>query len=605
MTRPKTPNLKYNQRFPGVYGEFGTGANAKIYYLQTAISPVDLDKLKLIGSIKGSERWPVRDLFQRDVDQGRITKNLVPYFLSEDKVKFFNPITLTFILLSEENPGELISEIPKVNRGTCEEDGDTWNFCEVPGYYRYRTIPGSPQYSIVEWNDSKVYVVAIDGQHRLTALKRVSDDDTKPDFFNWSIPIVLFGLEKIEEDKPASLLGVIRNIFSYINTTAMTVNKFREILLSDEDPNCVFTQELIQISHDNDIALIDGSPSYNPDILPLLFYDWRGSEEGEKLIASPAAVKSVEEIKSWFEEYILGENFSDYQRDALEITPDDAILWPSFKDHSLAGVTHHKLRERFRQTVLPGITELLSEFTPYKQYISKIRDIELDHTSRSDLARHAFYKLRFGTHYCEDDAARDNIERQFSIVSEEVTAAKSELFTRELKENVGMRGVIYAYAWSKVVRDEVEEKTSDWEGHTKGFLGFLNRLYEDGFFYDEGPFREMKKNISYDVSGTIINYKIGDIEKGLGSMILLFWMHSADFPHSTSPEEYKDYAGTIATLRTTLIRGYTRDAKATHEDKLHDEFSGDRKKFNQFAKKVAETDSDKHLDRLKALCTSS
>ena len=49
-----------------------------------------------------------------------------------------------------------------------------WESLEREGYYRVRWIEGNPQYAEIEWNDIRSRLVAIDGQHRLSALKRFS-----------------------------------------------------------------------------------------------------------------------------------------------------------------------------------------------------------------------------------------------------------------------------------------------------------------------------------------------------------------------------------------------------------------------------------------------
>ena len=79
MAMPPSKPVTYNQSLPGVYGAFGAGGGLQAFYLQSAITPVDLEKISLISEIPGSERWSVRDLFQRDVDNDRVTNGLLPY----------------------------------------------------------------------------------------------------------------------------------------------------------------------------------------------------------------------------------------------------------------------------------------------------------------------------------------------------------------------------------------------------------------------------------------------------------------------------------------------------------------------------------------------
>src|SRR6476646_588752 len=97
---PPTVTVAYNKMKYGFFGELGAGANAHVRFLQTALTADELDSVTLIENIPGSESWDVQDLFQRDVDKERVTKEILPYLKDKSKVKFFNPLTLALLPLS-------------------------------------------------------------------------------------------------------------------------------------------------------------------------------------------------------------------------------------------------------------------------------------------------------------------------------------------------------------------------------------------------------------------------------------------------------------------------------------------------------------------------
>ena len=68
---PPVNELKYNKEKLGYFGELGNGAFARIRFLQSAVTKEELDNITLIENIPGSEKWDIRDLFQRDVDMAR------------------------------------------------------------------------------------------------------------------------------------------------------------------------------------------------------------------------------------------------------------------------------------------------------------------------------------------------------------------------------------------------------------------------------------------------------------------------------------------------------------------------------------------------------
>jgi hypothetical protein len=208
----------YNQRLEGVYGEFGAGANVHAFYLQSAITPQQLNWVSLISNVRGSERWPVRDLFQRDVDNDRITDSLLPYLQDAEKIKFFNPLTLT-VLPMHQDTDSILTRMPRVvEYSQQDENGREWVHLERETYYQVRWVSGHPQFALLEWSDVRTRLVAIDGQHRLSALKRFLRDEeeaARQNFMKWRIPIVIVSFRAgPERAEPPSVL-VVRQSLSF------------------------------------------------------------------------------------------------------------------------------------------------------------------------------------------------------------------------------------------------------------------------------------------------------------------------------------------------------------------------------------------------------
>ena len=403
MALPPVTKQKYNRSKNGVYGELGRGANAVVRYLQTTVSRNELDDLTLIENIAGSEKWDVRDLFQRDVDKERVGKSIMPYFQDDSQVKFFNPLTL--ILLSmEEGSDNVAKDLVFEKEKTVNEDNIDYRVYEREKYFRFKIHKDEPAWSSVEWNHQNVRVVAIDGQHRLSALKRWHKKPSaeSSELENWDIPVIILGIFKAAKNADtANLLEVCRKTFLYINTRAEEVNEARQILMNDESVNAVCTQALIQASHEN-----DQRDKKDEQIMSLLFYDWRGTVKWKKTMSggprtqdSPAAVKSIKEVHEWFENYLLGEDGGDTQKNILalkDMIPPVAI---DKKNPTLDFKDSDRVRERFMEIMFPGITYLLTNFTPYRQYISQSREIEKDVLEEAEDARsHAYCQLRFGSH---------------------------------------------------------------------------------------------------------------------------------------------------------------------------------------------------------------
>ena len=516
---PPTIEERYNHQLPGVYGQFGTGAGVHAFYLQSALSPPQLDWVSLISDIRGSECWQVRDLFQRDVDNDRITDSLLPYLQDTEKIKFFNPLTLTLLPMQEN---EVLTQMPRVVRSTTQDGGRDWDVLEREGYHRVRWVAGDPQYALLEWNDTRTKLVAIDGQHRLSALKRFWKDHSSAvhhDFKTWRIPVVVVSF-RVGQDRaePPSVLEVVRSIFVYINTEAKKVNRAREILLSDESVNSVCTQELVQLAHQNDLASKD---DHDPRRLPLLFYDWRGEESEKQRIHAPAAVKNIEEIFNWFEHYVLGEDFSDEQETALGIDPGHQ-LHAAFHSEKLSHADSTLVRKLARETLLPAVCHLLENFTPYRLYVGALRELERQHEEqdKSDLVRHAFHQLRFGTNLAPE-ANQSQVEKLLDGIKSEIQQLKDKYLHVPIGRDIGMRGVACSFGALRYSFGNPE-----WIEYATWFTDSLNGVYE-GKWLDLRPRakrRDCLLHVAEDHNESIVNYRLVDADAALGAYLQLLVM---------------------------------------------------------------------------------
>jgi hypothetical protein len=213
----------YDKEKLGMYGSMGNGS-IKINFIQFNMSISALDSIGLVSEIPGSEKWPVRQLFQRDIDQSRVEQEIMPYFEDPNYVKFFNPLTIA--VLPIDSHGRLRSSLKE------EEDNPAENFQKafsVSGFYKVSYDEEDPPQALLEWNTEKIKLIAIDGQHRLSALKRLKDklsqnpsDEklTNVDFTNWSIPIALLTMGHAADiSTTPAVIEKTRQIFVTINVT--------------------------------------------------------------------------------------------------------------------------------------------------------------------------------------------------------------------------------------------------------------------------------------------------------------------------------------------------------------------------------------------------
>ena len=609
---PKREVTAYNQTWYGVFGEFGTGQNAKVYYLQSAMNPDELQRTTLISDINGSEAWPVRDLFQREVDADRVRRSVLPYFQDGKKVKFFNPLTLTALPIDPETK-QLFSMLPELTEKTeKEEGGRQWRVLEMEGFYRYRYIVGEKHYAEFSWNDRRVQIVAIDGQHRLSALKRFYDDSDhalRKEFTGWDIPFVLAAVRK---DKPnvraARLLDVIRSIFVYVNTTAVKLSDERKILLSDEYPNMVCTQEWLDEYHRN-----DNRPDRDDKKLPLVLFDWRGSKAATHGAAvKSAALLSITELKSWLDEYVLGKDFINVEKGdnpprliqmhQLGITPKDVALHKAFQEETLLPHANEKLREKFRDTVLPGLNHLLMNFTPIRTYAAAIRAIEKDTGGEADIARHAYHKLRFEVDRVTDKAVLSQVKERYNQILIDISLAKEIHFaeTDLLAHDIGMRGVMSAFRKLRLLHVKVTPKNpATWEATAKWFIKGLNPCFSEGWLdWNKGNKKDLLLHITHDRSHNVQNYRLHNVPNALGAylaiVIAAYCRHFTGTPKEKVWEELYDEERDR--LKRTLQKGYEKEQRILLKEEYNNT-KEDRAALKQAVQKKASKEVNKHIKK--------
>lgn len=577
MTLPPVTEEKYNKQKHGYFGELGHGANARIRFLQSAVTKDELDNITLIENIPGSDRWDIRDLFQRDVDMKRVEYSILPYLKDPARVKFFNPLTLVLLPINPAT-GAVDAHVPYIEPVAFKKGDHEYTRHERQGLFSYEVHNRVPAFSELHWNDTKVKLVAIDGQHRLSALKFWKNAAGEKDLDTWQIPVVILGIFRADDDPshvPSSLLEIVRKTFVYINSRAETVNEARLILLDDEKVAAVCTQHLVQQSHWNDCQSDDKRDSAR---LPLLFFDWRGQvtwhHESEEVTA-PGSVLSIVEIRDWLVEYILG----DEEKIVLQLEDLDPPLSETYRER---GVLEHKdsavIRRQFGAIVYPGLSRLLEQFEPFRKYVEKVRTLEKVKTQQSEAAGYAFAKLRFGSHPALLGQMKSLVDDSYASILDQLRKLQEDCFDELVDRDIGKRGLVYAYAALKETRDDFLNRTATWEEHTEWFIPRINAVYRAGWFK---AYAHLKKeqakiltHICFDASGSIINYKVGDVPKALGSLLALLVASQGlgDFSAEQQAELWDDYGDA---LDTTLRKGFRREQKA----RLKDTFKGTQAEF--------------------------
>jgi hypothetical protein len=608
---PFTEQDQFNHSLSGNFGEMGSGGGLRILFVQSALRVQELDLVKLISTIPGSEMWPVRDLFQREVDRNRVRDKIVPYLRDIDSVKFFNPLTLVSLPL--QATGVIERELPEVEikaPGFTED----WSF-----QTESVSLTKEGRFAMLKWDSGRSNLVAVDGQHRLAALKELwaSGQEGKDAISGWIIPVVVI-VPVVEKGKGSEiqLLEVIRKIFSNINKEAEDVTKARELLLDDSSPIAMATQAILDHFHKNDTR---PRGEIDLDLPPLYLFNWRGREGVDPARDSNHFLFDIVELSEWLEQYILCGDFSNEQRDALGL---DAIhpLAADFDKGRVAPGNIREMRELLADDIVPAMANTLSQLAPIVNATRSSRAYEAECSEASEAAaNHAFYRLRFGVYSEEMQEAGPGLREEadqfhagfVQLYGDSIAPAIPKI----LRLRIGMRGLLCAYAdIRRIYCAWCSPEDASWQKYSEWFVSVVNSLDEQGFFAtigEESPSDLGRKviaatrHLSYDHNDTVGEslYRHEGIFKGIGPFFSLSLMKAgcSSLPFDPPAEELEEWCeDRLGSLATPLAAGFRKEVRPALKEKLEGE-GKTRREVNQAIKKDAEKRASAQIKKIRDL----
>lgn len=575
---PPTTGGGLTQSRNGFYGRFGSGGNVDVSYIQTAMDFEFLNNITLIEDIKGSDKWKVRDLFQRNVDRNRVEDDIVPYLKKPDSIKFFAPLALVLLPTTD---GEVDKDLIEIEtKENITDEGAVYTQHTLEDKAAFFEYPGHRAFSKVKWNPDKVKLVAVDGQHRISALKMLLDDEkSDPLVTSMNIPILVIGFSKsknlVEGQHTPSLLDVVRETFVYINNKSQKINESRSILLDNENINCLAVQEVIQSAHDNDNNKDDATTKDSSSI-PLVMFDWRGEEKNGKPVSGPASLFSVRDVKDWFTEYLLGEIRGKGSEKAIreKVIPrlDFESMNARLNTEDLKGLNHKNsdiARKQVKKILVPSVIFMLENIKPFKDYINEIRSLQNKTNSEMGTreGRLAYKWICFGKSKVKASLIESDVEIVWNAMVRDLGLLKSKLPTL-LSRDIGIRAIWSSYSMLYDLISDEKKESQDWLEFSKWYLKLINEIIDEGWFRGldvKKPMVKDKKDklthIVYSRYGDIINYKLEASPKGFGAFLMMLILQA----HGDQKLKERAWDNLQDGLLSTVSTGFRRDVKESME----------------------------------------
>lgn len=277
--------------FNFLYGSYRL-SNWTIPYFSTTMSIDDAaQSLHLTSEIPGAEEinWKVDELYQRDIDWPRVEGQIAPYLRDPDVPQFFNAITIA-LLPYDDGSGELLSSFSDGNVFDPPPLSEPQRFRQHMsvgpisfGFWDEWSAPTDLEFQSgqLRWNKKQIFGVAIDGQHRLAALKVVREGGGgRADLSETHVPVILLlfdtrvGFERPSETRGSVQVELLRKLFIDLNKHARTVSRARQILLDDRDPHAVCVRRLVG----NELTSSLEDLQVSEPRLPLSLVDWHSEQ---------------------------------------------------------------------------------------------------------------------------------------------------------------------------------------------------------------------------------------------------------------------------------------------------------------------------------------
>jgi len=479
MPRRRLQEAEYPKQFRGYYGSMGQH-DLKVSYIQTVLELKDLDAITLVDKIPGSELWGIRELFQRIINIDRVDRELIPYFKNDVDIKFFNPLTLSILPMSGHH---VTNDFKEDESEYTDDDKFKFKLCEAKSFYQLHHCETDRSYSKIKWNEDNCRLIAIDGQHRLKALKTLyeryksaSDNQDLVDinFDQWTIPAII-AIMPTHPYNPNNIsdkfdfLSSIRKIFININKEAKAPSRTQNIILDDTSITAICCQETLQISQDK-----------KSDI-PIEFYDWRTKKPDEKNreVESKMAFLRIDELEDLFMKYLLGEDervgLSSKQEIAFNIGELDPPLNTSKYDWQ------NRFRDIYKELWYKAFEKIICNFIPVKLYLDKIIKLKQEIISGSSEDNiNAMNYITYGTKP-SDSEADSTMSNALKDIEKKCNSFKTKPQFKDLFNRlIGLRGIFSGFG--HIYYDWYVKNTDFTPGEVaEDYINSINKAYNKDY----------------------------------------------------------------------------------------------------------------------------
>lgn len=445
----------YEKPIFGFHGKFQTKNSLPLSFFQTSIPIEQIDLLKTAGEALEPEHF--KELIQRDIDEERVKKIVETYLERKNMVLFFPPL-IASVIAHDNNKTVHVYEDEKHEptadgKGIVSEWGERFRV-SVPTDtrdtgYTYRGENSKPYWTNFQIKRNKVHLVVIDGQHRLSALKKLKEKDPEV-CAGMDIPVCIVYSPNAVAGNPESetITTDVRELFVRINNTGKQVSGHFLTLLKDGDVTAITVREICEYA--KSVKLENGAT-----LLNLLEWNERSSKRASQL-NKPYSLTSVGILSDVFE------RFGFAQKDGIPATllrlkskEDELYSREPFlnideinSDAEIPATQFDTLEELAREEIAPALVTLFTKPEPYQELIKAFEAAlgSLDKDVTEDKKGAKIYKRLLVKEFREvNDFDRDSVKDARDLFSEQVASYLGRTSLSIYQHSVFQQGYIRAW----------------------------------------------------------------------------------------------------------------------------------------------------------------
>ncbi len=522
----------------------------QVAYLQTTFRIDDLEQITLAEELPGSDEWPIRDLFQRDINHHRVKTQILPWLRDGARIKFLPPIVLALIPRSQAT-GRSVAEVPPCELSRELRTKAELGVTSVAGRFAFTRDKATESLGTLEWDPATCWLVALDGQHRIASLRLWCTDSTNDAPRNWTVPAIVLAATRQGQSvtRPPTQLDFARSVFVYINTQAKTPSPNRQILLDDSDPHAIITQEIVERAQARGPAAASaGTPTIG-------LFSWRDADS--RFANDCHRLFDIEEIYGCVSALLLPSNqaSSDANKALLGTSDDRVIRWIHERHVPLSASDH--FRNLIADFLVPALERILVICAPLRKY-TELMNVETRRlTEQRGLENGALRLFSSGGSRTGIDQAAISIAAESAA---RLQAAKAEL-PLHFREAIGGRAVISGFRRSLEFRDG-RAGAPTMPDFLDMYLDGLNERFAEGWLVNDSNEVPGKflRHITRSHEGKVKNYRFESIPDAGGALCALL---AASHLFARFPASFRQLVAEIArkTLFETIRQGYVSELK--------------------------------------------